>query len=106
VIYGVADQKVAETAIDFYNSLYITRSLEVKLREKYLQRTLDYFFRHLRNDCSNRTPRVLRLIDIIIDESEKDCGYVKIKSLAATRKGELLLLDIINHINYRGNFYV
>jgi hypothetical protein len=42
----------------------------------------------------------LRLIDFIIDESEKECGNVNIKSLATIRKGELLFLDIINDTYY------
>jgi hypothetical protein len=29
VIYGVSDDKVADAAIDFYNSLYITQDLNV-----------------------------------------------------------------------------
>jgi hypothetical protein len=91
-------------AIDFYNSLYITHCLEVELRKKYLQKTLDDFFRHLTNERTNRAVRALRLIDFIIDESEKDCSSVKIKSLAAIRKGELLILHIIDHINYNRNF--
>jgi hypothetical protein len=100
VIYGVADDKVAEAAIDFYNSLYITQDLSVDLRKKYLQKTLDDFFKYLSEGHINRTPRALSLIDFIIDESEKDCGNVNIKSLATIRKGETLFLDIINDTYY------
>lgn len=39
--------------------------------------------------------RSLKIIDFIIDESEKDCNS-HIKSLATIRKGETLLLDIVN----------
>lgn len=100
VIYGVADPTVSDLAIDFYNSLYVTQDLSPALRQKYLESALADFFKFLGEGKTTKIPRVLRLIDFIIDESEKDVGNVNIKSLATIRKGETLLLDIINDTFY------
>jgi ubiquitin carboxyl-terminal hydrolase 34 len=100
VIYGVTDAAVADLAIDYYNSLYVTQDLTPSLRRKYMESALADFFKFLAEGKPNKTPRALRLIDFIIDESEKDCGNVSIKSLATIRKGETLLLDIINDTFY------
>lgn len=87
---------MADYAIEFYNMLYLTQDLTPALRKQYLEDALVDFFRFLADGNISKTPRALRFIDFIIDESEKDCGIVSIKSLATIRKGEVLLLDIIN----------
>lgn len=99
VIYEVKDQKVADLAIEFYNGLYASMEPNNMQRREYLESTLKDF-RLLSEKRRSFVPRTLKLIDFLIDESEKACSSSQIKSLATMLKGETLVLDIVNETVY------
>jgi hypothetical protein len=47
----------------------------------------------------HKIPRVLKILDLVIDESEKG-GPVPLKSLAMFKKGEPITIDILNESAY------
>lgn len=67
IIYGVADEKVADLATDFYNSLYSSQDINPTIRKECLDETFEDFFRLLKEKQVSLVIRSLKIIDFIID---------------------------------------
>lgn len=99
LIYDVEDPKVSEAALEIYCFLYSNHELVPEERKKYITRACEDFFNLYNSKQYHKIPKVLKILNLIIDESEKG-GPVQLKSLAMFKKGEQVTIDILNENAY------
>ena len=107
VIRVVEDTKVSEQALKFFKEIYNAGDNEIQDINKLFNSELTEFHENIKKENFEKIDKNLKMIIILIDNSEKKDDVLGLESLRAKEKSELVKISVIfNNKNTKNKEFV